>query len=60
MAVEFLAKDFAGDENIATITFAPFYFVTYGKELVPPGVEVLTPEEAWVVLYPGVEFGASN
>ena len=60
MAVEYLEKAFAGEENIAKITFAPFYFVTYEKELVPPGVEVLTPEEAWDVLYPGVEFGESN
>ena len=60
MAVEYLGKAFAGEENIAKITFAPFYFVTYEKELVPPGVEVLTPEEAWDVLYPGVEFGESN
>jgi ribose transport system substrate-binding protein len=60
MAVDYLEKAFAGEENIATITFAPFYFVTYEKELVPPGVEVLTPEEAWPILYPGTEFGASN
>jgi len=60
MAVEYLEKAFAGEENIATITFAPFYFVTYEKELVPPGVEVLTPEEAWPILYPGTDFGAAN
>lgn len=60
MAVDYLAKAFAGEENIATITFAPFYFVTYDKELVPPGVDVLTPEEAWDVLYPGVGFGETN
>ena len=60
MAVEYLQKAFAGEENIAKITFAPFYFVTYEKELVPPGVEVLDPVEAWEVLYPGVEFGEAN
>jgi len=60
MAVDYLGKAFAGDEDIATITFAPFYFVTYEKELVPPGVEVLTPEEAWEAIYPNVEFGEAN
>ena len=60
MAVDYLQKSFEGAEDIATITFAPFYFVTYEKELVPPGVEVLTPEEAWEAIYPDVEFGEAN
>lgn len=60
MAVDYLQKSFDGSEDIATITFAPFYFVTYEKELVPPGVEVLTPEEAWEAIYPDVEFGEAN
>ena len=60
MAVDYLGKAFAGEENIAKITFAPFYFVTYEKELVPPGVEILDPEEAWAVIYPNVEFGEAN
>lgn len=60
MAVDYLGKAFAGEENIAKITFAPFYFVTYEKELVPPGVEVLDPEEAWAAIYPNAEFGEAN
>ena len=60
MAVDYLGKAFAGEEDIPTITFAPFYFVTYEKSLVPPGVEVLDPVEAWEILYPNAEFGEAN
>lgn len=60
MAVDYLGKAFSGDKNIAKITFAPFYFVTYEKALVPPGVEVLDPKEAWAVIYPNAPFGEAN
>lgn len=59
MAVDFIAQAYAG-EDLPTIAFAPFYFVTKYPEMVPPGVEVLSPEEAWDALYPNVEFGSVN
>lgn len=60
MAVDYLVKAFDGDTDIPTITYAPFYFVTKEPQLLPPGVEVLNPEEAWNALYPNVEFGKIN
>lgn len=57
MAVEYLTAALSGEENIPTIAFAPFYFITKEPELVPPGVDVLSPEAAWEELYPDVEFG---
>jgi len=60
MAVDFLAKAFAGDKDIPKIAFAPFYFVTKHPELLPPGVAALSPEEAWDKLYPDVELGELN
>lgn len=60
MAVEYLGKEFAGDDDIPAIAFAPFYFVTKYPELLPPGVDVLDPVTAWETLYPGVEFGQTN
>lgn len=60
MAVDYLNKALSGEQNIPKITYAPFYFVSYEKWLLPPGVEVLTPEEAWDALYPKYEFGQSN
>ncbi len=60
MAVDYLQKAFNGDTNIPKTAFAPFYFVTDHPELLPPGVETKTPEEAWEILYPNVEFGEVN
>jgi ribose transport system substrate-binding protein len=60
MAVDYLQKAFNGDTNIPKTAFAPFYFVTNHPELLPPGVETKTPEEAWAILYPDVEFGKVN
>ncbi len=60
MAVEFLGKAMAGDTNIPTIAFAPFYFVTKEPQFLPPGVDVLSPTEAWDALYPNVDFGEVN
>ena len=60
MAVDYLQKAFNGDTDIPKTAFAPFYFVTNNPELLPPGVESLTPEEAWTTLYPDVEFGEVN
>jgi ABC-type sugar transport system substrate-binding protein len=60
MAVETLEDAFAGADNLPTIKFAPFYFVTKQPELVPPGADVLSPREAWEALYPGAEFGEVN
>jgi ribose transport system substrate-binding protein len=60
MAVDYLGKAFAGDTDIPTIAFAPFYFVTKEPQFLPPGVTIMTPEEAWSALYPDVEFGSVN
>ena len=60
MAIDYLEKAFNGDTDIPKTAFAPFYFVTKNPELLPPGVETVTPEEAWELLYPDVEFGEVN
>jgi len=57
MAVEYLEKAFKGDKNIPKTAYAPFYFVTKHPEVLPPGLDVVTPEEAWAKLYPNVKFG---
>ena len=60
MAVDYLSRAFAGEENIPKIAFAPFVFVTKEPELVPPGVDVVSPQKAWELLYPGVPFGKTE
>jgi ABC-type sugar transport system substrate-binding protein len=60
MSAQYLAMALEGEQDIPKIAFAPFYFVTNEPELLPPGVQSLTPEEAWEALYPDVEFGEVN
>jgi ribose transport system substrate-binding protein len=57
MAVGYVKAALEGDESIPTIAFAPFYFITKNPEMVPPGVDTLSPEDAWAALYPNAEFG---
>jgi len=57
MAAGTLMRAFNGETDIPKIQFAPFVFVTKDPNLVPPGPTVVTPEEAWSIIYPDVPMG---
>lgn len=54
LAVEFAYKAVVEKADVAKIAYPPMYIVTKEPELVPPGIGVLSPDEAWDMIYPGV------